>query len=47
MLHCPPRGQSLLEYALLIVLVSIVVIILLLLFGSAVGNIFSNIIVNF
>jgi Flp pilus assembly pilin Flp len=35
------------EYALLIVLVSIAVIILLALFGSAVGNMFSNIIANF
>ena len=40
------RGQGLVEYALLLVLVSIIVIIILALFGSGVGNMFSNIISN-
>jgi Flp pilus assembly pilin Flp len=47
MLHCPPRGQSLMEYALVLVLVSVAIIIMLALFGSGVGNMFSNIIANF
>ena len=41
-----PRGQGLVEYALLLVLVSIIVIIILALFGSGVGNMFSNVISN-
>lgn len=41
-----PRGQGLVEYALLLVLVSIIVIVILALFGSGVGNMFSNIISN-
>ncbi len=40
------KGQGLVEYALLILLVGIAVIILLALFGTAVGNMFSNIITN-
>lgn len=40
------RGQGLVEYALLLVLVSIIVIVILALFGSGVGNMFSNIISN-
>lgn len=47
MLHYLPRGQSLMEYALVLVLVSVAIIILLALFGSSVGNMFSNIIANF
>ncbi len=35
------------EYALVLVLVSVAIIILLALFGSSVGNMFSNIIANF
>ena len=46
MLHSPPRGQGLVEYAMLIVLIAIAVIVLLALFGSGVGNIFSNIVSN-
>lgn len=42
-----PHGQGLQEYALVILLVGIIVIVLLALFGSAVGNMFSNIIANF
>jgi pilus assembly protein Flp/PilA len=41
-----PRGQGLVEYALMILLVGLAVIILLALFGSAVGNMFSNVIAN-
>jgi Flp pilus assembly pilin Flp len=35
------------EYALVLVLVSVAIIIMLALFGSGVGNMFSNIIANF
>ena len=37
------EGQGLVEYALIIVLVSIVVIILLSLLGGTIGNVFSRI----
>ncbi len=37
------KGQGLVEYALLLVLVSIVVIILLAILGESVGNVFQNI----
>ncbi len=47
MLRYFPRGQSLMEYALVLVLVSVAIIIMLALFGSGVGNMFSNIIANF
>ena len=40
------NGQSLLEYALIIVLVAIIVIIVIYLFGPAIGNMYSNIIQN-
>lgn len=38
------RGQGMIEYALIIVLVSVMVIIVLSAFGTAVANVFSNII---
>ena len=38
------EGQGLVEYALILVLVSIVVIAILLLLGPIIGNIFSNIV---
>jgi len=38
------KGQGLVEYALILVLVAIVVIAILLLLGPVIGNIFSNII---
>lgn len=41
-----PRGQGLVEYALLILLVGLAVIVMLALFGRGVGNMFSNIISN-
>lgn len=40
------RGQSILEYALIIILVAIIVIIVIYLFGPAIGNMYSNIIQN-
>ena len=47
MIHSSPRGQGLVEYALMILLVGIIVIVVLALYGSGVGNMFSNIIHNF
>jgi pilus assembly protein Flp/PilA len=47
MYHWVPRGQGLVEYALIILLVGIVVIVLVALFGTAVGNMFSTVINNF
>ena len=38
------KGQGLVEYALILVLVAIVVIAILLLMGPVVGNVFSNIV---
>ena len=38
------RGQGLVEYALILVLVAIVVIAILLILGPVVGNVFSNIV---
>ena len=42
-----PSGQGLAEYALVILLVGLAVIVLLALFGTGVGNMFSNVIANF
>jgi pilus assembly protein Flp/PilA len=47
MVHWSPRGQGLVEYALIILLVGVVVIVLVALFGTAVGNMFSTVINNF
>lgn len=47
MFHSGPRGQGLVEYAILIALVALIVVVLLALFGTSVGNMFSNIIANF
>ncbi len=41
------KGQGLVEYALLILLVGIAVIVALALFGTGIGNMFSNIVANF
>ncbi len=41
------KGQGLVEYAMIIVLVAIVVMALLLILGPSIGNIFSNIITEF
>jgi pilus assembly protein Flp/PilA len=40
------KGQGLVEYALILVLVAIVIIIILAVLGPAIGNVFSQIIVN-
>lgn len=40
------KGQGLVEYALILVLVAIVVIVILALLGPAIGNVFSNIVRN-
>jgi pilus assembly protein Flp/PilA len=40
------KGQGLVEYALILVLVAIVVIAILLLLGPIIGNAFSNIVAN-
>lgn len=44
MTFLPRKGQGLVEYAIILVLVAIVVIAVLMLLGPAVGNIFSTII---
>ncbi|MFQ5922256.1 MAG: pilus assembly protein [Anaerolineales bacterium] len=47
LLYAPKeKGQGLVEYALILVLVAVVVIVILALLGPAIGNVFSNIIVN-
>jgi pilus assembly protein Flp/PilA len=47
MLFAPKeKGQGLVEYALIIVLVAIVVIVILVILGPAISNVFSNIIAN-
>lgn len=38
------EGQGLVEYAMILILVAVVVIVLLALFGSSVGNLFSNVV---
>lgn len=40
------RGQGLVEYAMIILLVGLAVIIMLSVFGGAVGNMFSNVVSN-
>jgi pilus assembly protein Flp/PilA len=40
------RGQGLVEYALILMLVAVIVLIVLALFGPAVGNMFSNVVKN-
>lgn len=45
MLFAPKeKGQGLVEYALILVLVAIVVIVILAIMGPAIGNIFSEIV---
>lgn len=46
MFHIRNRGQGLVEYAMLIMLVALLLIVLLLIFGQGVGNAYSNIIMN-
>jgi pilus assembly protein Flp/PilA len=40
------RGQGMLEYGMIIVLVAILVMVLLLVLGPGTGNMFSNVAVN-
>ena len=40
----PQRGQGMVEYALILVLVSIVVIVILLTMGQQIANVFSNVV---
>ena len=47
MISFSQRGQGLVEYAMIIMLVGIIVIVMLALFGSGIGNMFSNVIANF
>lgn len=44
-LWCSEKGQGLVEYALILVLIAIVVIVILALLGPAVGNVFSNVMI--
>jgi len=41
------RGQGLVEYALIMIMVAIVLFLVLQILGPAIGNIFSNIVANF
>lgn len=47
MFYGPPRGQGLVEYAMIILLVGVVVVVLVALFGTAVGNMYSTVLTNF
>ena len=38
------KGQGLIEYALILVLVAVVVLLVLALLGPAIGNLFSNVV---
>ena len=40
------RGQGLVEYALIMLLVAVIVLIVLALLGPAIGNMFSEIVAN-
>lgn len=40
------RGQGLVEYALIMLLVALIVLIVLALLGPAIANIFSNVVAN-
>lgn len=41
-----PKGQGLVEYALILMLVALIVIVILSIMGPAVGNMFSNVVAN-
>ena len=45
--HNDPKGQGLVEYALIIMLVAAIVIIEVWLLGPAIGSAYSNVIANF
>ena len=38
------KGQGLVEYALILVLVALIVIVIVAIYGPAVGNMFSNVV---
>ena len=40
------RGQGMMEYGLVIVLIAVIVMVLLLILGPGIGNMFSNVVVN-
>lgn len=40
------EGQGLVEYALILILVSVVVIVILMIFGPTIGNVFSDVVVR-
>lgn len=40
------QGQGLVEYALILVMVAIFVMVILILLGPAIGNVFSNVIMQ-
>jgi len=46
MCYWGPRGQGLVEYALILVLVALVVIVILWTLGPGIGNAYSNIVSN-
>ncbi len=47
MLYLPHgNGQSLVEYALILVLVALAAIVILVVFGGTIGNLYSNTIAN-
>lgn len=41
------KGQGLIEYVLIVILVAMVVMMMFLVFGPSVGNVFSNVMANF
>ncbi|MEW6717898.1 MAG: pilus assembly protein [Chloroflexota bacterium] len=48
MINLPKEwGQSLVEYSLILLFVVVIVIVLLSIFGPTVGNLYSNVIINF
>ena len=46
MFNSANRGQGLVEYAMILMLVAIVVIVILAIMGPAIGNMFSNVVHN-
>lgn len=44
--HLHWKGQGLVEYAIILVLVAVVIIVMLAIFGPSVGNMFSNVVNN-
>jgi pilus assembly protein Flp/PilA len=45
-IHNGWNGQGLLEYAIILALVAVVIVVILAIFGPAVGQLFSNVVVN-